>query len=236
MDLKKHFKRDFNRLSSNLRLGFLACEYAIEVAQISATRTRGEVDWFLTLSMRAKESPERELVKQLLKIESKAIRNRLLKKMIKNRRFYFEATRPNPKIGQIEGQRARLAKIAKEFGCGNCGERSALCVDYLLKKRPTDSAHHIAWFSFNTSYKTFLTPKGGDHQFCVYDISDSPDLSRIKTWGQNAVIVDGWTNDVYPSADLNNWRFNNFSSLHKLITRWTVNMYDGNFMLDEFIT
>jgi hypothetical protein len=82
------------------------------------------------------------------------------------------------------------AMVAKRFGCGNCGEQSAVAFMYLMQYRvsPLD-------------YMAFTNL---DHAFVVLGRPKATDDSAVSTWGDLAVVCDPWKNEgiAYPAEYL----------------------------------
>ncbi len=74
------------------------------------------------------------------------------------------------------------ANWAKFFGCGNCGEQSALAFVYLRDKgvRPLD------WYQVD-DFK---------HAFVIVGRAKGSDPLKWETWGWDAVMCDPWRNVV----------------------------------------
>ncbi|MFN7925305.1 MAG: hypothetical protein U0Q16_34725 [Bryobacteraceae bacterium] len=95
-----------------------------------------------------------------------------------------------------------VAQWAEEAGAGNCGEKSALTVEYLRSKAP--SGCHIAWLAYDRSYKN------GDHAFCVIGTAarlTNGGMTSVGQWGDASVLVDGWMNDAYPAQHPFAWKY-----------------------------
>lgn len=70
------------------------------------------------------------------------------------------------------------AQWSKHYGCGNCGEQSALAFSYLEKQRifPLDWVCTESW----------------SHAFVIINRAKGSDINRYTTWGNSAIICDPW--------------------------------------------
>lgn len=68
--------------------------------------------------------------------------------------------------------------LARQRGCGNCGEMAAVAFDYLyvLDVRPIE----------------YMTLDGADHSFVCIGRNASSALTRPWEWGPRAWICDAW--------------------------------------------
>ena len=83
---------------------------------------------------------------------------------------------------------AQLANRAERFGCGNCGELSAVAMRQLMNRHvnPLD----------------YMSLSNGDHTFVVIDRLANSREQDPQTWGENAVICDPWIRQAYPAREL----------------------------------
>ncbi len=82
----------------------------------------------------------------------------------------------------------KLAKVAKKHGIGNCAEMSAVAYSYLKDK--------------NLIKVAMLYLQGGDHAFIVIGKDPASDERDPYSWGLEAVVLDCWTNQFYPAAQI----------------------------------
>lgn len=92
-------------------------------------------------------------------------------------------------IGEVDGG-IKLQKIimeksadaAMQFGCGNCGEQSAIAFVYLRQQKilPLD------WMQVNDY----------EHAFVVIGRQRGSDSRDFRTWGDEAVVCDPWRDVV----------------------------------------
>jgi hypothetical protein len=87
--------------------------------------------------------------------------------------------------GMIKYQRIYLdksAENAQKFGCGNCGEQSAIAFVYLRQQKifPLD------WMEVNDY----------EHAFVIIGRQRGSDPANYTTWGSDAVICDPWRDVV----------------------------------------
>lgn len=70
------------------------------------------------------------------------------------------------------------ADWSKHYGCGNCGEQSALAFVYLRQQgvKPLD------WYQVNSF----------QHAFVIVDRASGSDPKNYLTWGNDAVVCDPW--------------------------------------------
>jgi hypothetical protein len=92
-----------------------------------------------------------------------------------------------------------MAEVTRKHGYGNCGEYAALTMDTLKNIEP------------GLRVEIFFEA-GGNHGFVVIDREKSSDPLNPSTWGDDAVICDAWSGEVYPAIE-GLWRLrscNNF--------------------------
>ncbi|GAB4223566.1 MAG: hypothetical protein Tsb005_19090 [Gammaproteobacteria bacterium] len=94
---------------------------------------------------------------------------------------------------------------AIEVDVGNCGEKSELGYVLLsgypkqdfaqlgLPELPEDCAINVT--------RVCLPAKHGDHTFLILNLAEDYKLHDPTTWGERAVIVDPWCNEVYKVRD-----------------------------------
>jgi hypothetical protein len=100
-------------------------------------------------------------------------------------------TDPNPVLSNID-YRLRAHRIyleksaegAEKFGCGNCGEQSALAFVYLRNQK----TFPLDWMEVNNY----------EHAFVIIGRKRGSDASNPATWGNEAVICDPWRDVVAP--------------------------------------
>ncbi|HEY4355610.1 MAG TPA: hypothetical protein VGN16_07690 [Acidobacteriaceae bacterium] len=90
---------------------------------------------------------------------------------------------------------------AAKNGIGNCGEKADLAAYYLLDRTP--GGKRLTVYCLDSEHK--LMGNAGDHAFVVFGHDDSTE--NVGTLGANAVIVDGWMNDVYPAQHSSKWMY-----------------------------
>lgn len=73
----------------------------------------------------------------------------------------------------------------------NCGEQAVLVSNSLSKKGILNKIVSMEVYKNNASN----FPLNG-HSFCVIGLDDAADISKPETWGNDAVIVDLWSNTV----------------------------------------
>jgi hypothetical protein len=81
------------------------------------------------------------------------------------------------------------AMWGEAFGCGNCGEQSAMAYEWLRKNgvTPVENMKFVS---------------GGDHAFVVLGREPSSEPGVPSTWGASAIVCDPWKGEVYPPANL----------------------------------
>lgn len=75
-----------------------------------------------------------------------------------------------------------VAKAATDAGCGNCAEQCAVAIEFLLEYGGIESL----------DYMGFDPSRGFDHQFLVIGRERGSQVTKVSTWGLNAVICDPW--------------------------------------------
>jgi hypothetical protein len=117
--------------------------------------------------------------------------------------FYFKLYDDNSNFlwhGSTSQEEARGKDEARArmYGVGNCQEKSATTVNWLVRHNPNNRP--IAWVCLDSDHKWH--GRAGDHAFAFFDI-DPKNQGRtainIADVGDNCVIVDGWTGDWYPA-------------------------------------
>ena len=83
------------------------------------------------------------------------------------------------------------AVISKEEHFGNCGAKSSVALDALIRRYP----------EADTKFEIFSITNG-QHQFIVIGRDPKSDIADYKTWGPNAYVVDTWANAVYPASQI----------------------------------
>lgn len=82
-----------------------------------------------------------------------------------------------------------ISDYALQREVGNCGELAAL-VHVSLKRK-----------GFNSSCEIFQITNG-DHMFNVIDRIPGSDINDPSTWGENSLVADAWSGDVYLASEL----------------------------------
>ncbi|MGH9593962.1 MAG: hypothetical protein ACRD5L_12790, partial [Bryobacteraceae bacterium] len=77
---------------------------------------------------------------------------------------------------------------ARHFGCGNCGEQSALAFVYLRDRR----IHPLDWIQVNNF----------SHAFVVLGRDADSDIGDYNTWGRSSVYCDPWASSWGEAAVL----------------------------------
>ncbi len=81
------------------------------------------------------------------------------------------------------------AAHARDMGCGNCGEQSALA---FVQLRDVWRVSPLDWMQVG----------GWKHGFVVIGrIAEATDASRIETWNSEAVVCDPWKGYARPATD-----------------------------------
>jgi hypothetical protein len=89
----------------------------------------------------------------------------------------------------MKATHADIVLLAKHWGCGNCGEQSAVAFDYLRGHgiRP------IEWYQF-------VNLERADHAFVVINRRADSDRSDPTAWPE-AAICDPWENKHFRATD-----------------------------------
>lgn len=82
-----------------------------------------------------------------------------------------------------------IADYAQQREVANCGELATIVYVSLKRKR------------FNSSCEV-IHITNGDHVFNVIDRIPGSDINDPSTWGENALIADAWSGDVYMASEL----------------------------------
>ncbi|HEX8639198.1 MAG TPA: hypothetical protein VF692_14105 [Pyrinomonadaceae bacterium] len=76
----------------------------------------------------------------------------------------------------------KSAARAEQFGCGNCGEQSAIAFVYLRRQK----TFPLDWMEVNDF----------EHGFVIIGRKRGSDTTDYRTWGDEAVICDPWRDVV----------------------------------------
>ena len=76
----------------------------------------------------------------------------------------------------------KSAAAAVQFGCGNCGEQSAIAFVYLRQQK----TFPLDWMEVNDY----------EHAFVIIGRRRGSDPADYRTWGDEAVVCDPWRNVV----------------------------------------
>jgi hypothetical protein len=85
------------------------------------------------------------------------------------------------------------AEWAKHFGCGNCGEQSALAFSYLREH----SFAPLDWMRIG-NFK---------HAFVIIGRKSDSDPSDYNTWGNEAAVCDPWAGRAEPRIYIGVWNW-----------------------------
>jgi hypothetical protein len=80
------------------------------------------------------------------------------------------------------------ASHARDMGCGNCGEQSALA---FVQLRDVWKVSPLDWMQVG----------GWAHGFVVIGRISATNAAKIETWNAEAVVCDPWKNYARPAAD-----------------------------------
>lgn len=83
----------------------------------------------------------------------------------------------------------KIAKLSAEHGVGNCGECSSTAMQILKELKCTNTEK-----KYNSIEMLYLDGKG-DHTFLVINRKYQSDLSNPHSWGNDAILVDAWSNE-----------------------------------------
>lgn len=114
----------------------------------------------------------------------------------------------NPIQREYQKQRLILEKTvanAEAYGCGNCGEQSAIAFAFLRRQK----TFPLDWMEVN-DYQ---------HAFVIIGRKRGSDSTDYRTWGDEAVVCDPWRDVVatvrseasYFSTRKPNWIYSEFS-------------------------
>ena len=82
--------------------------------------------------------------------------------------------------------KTELKKTLAQQKIANCGEITNIISDILRKKK---IKHKQVGFYIYTGDST-----GKDHLFCIIGVKKKADMTNPSTWGNSAVVIDGWMN------------------------------------------
>ena len=105
---------------------------------------------------------------------------------------------PPPGLRNVSSQYQEIHKIARvsiEQGYGNCFEKACIA--------GIQAANHGA------QPVEIFQLQGRDHAFTVIGRANGSDPADPRTWGNKAVIVDGWNNESYPASEIAQHMHNN---------------------------
>lgn len=92
--------------------------------------------------------------------------------------------------------RATIAKLAKEFGAGNCEELATLAFFTLLKNGYQGKIEFVAC-------------RGVDHVFVILNRPEKSDPTNWQTWGKYTIVLDPWINKVFRADTFGHiWKHN----------------------------
>ena len=86
----------------------------------------------------------------------------------------------------MDNAREEFKRSMKSYGFGNCGENSIVISEALDKK---GIEHKEVCFYIKRVYSC-----ESDHIFSVIGTKENADFTDPSSWGNNAVIIDGWMN------------------------------------------
>lgn len=81
----------------------------------------------------------------------------------------------------------RIFDETKEFGYANCDEQAMMIYDKLRKR-------DITAYNIDMSFINRDDVVKKNHIFTVFGVKEGSKVSDIKTWGNEAVVVDAWSN------------------------------------------
>ena len=82
-----------------------------------------------------------------------------------------------------------LKRAVLSENAANCGEQALLMQDVFLKNG--EEAHNVCMTFYTKEDKIY-----GNHAFVVSGLSRNADIANPKTWGNEAVVTDPWSNVV----------------------------------------
>lgn len=83
---------------------------------------------------------------------------------------------------------ASYAELTRKLKVGNCGEHARVAYQYLREQGVRDMALVVG--TSRITMDGYPVP----HEFVVLGLDPDADLADPKTWGERAVILDGWMN------------------------------------------
>jgi len=101
---------------------------------------------------------------------------------------------------ELEDYVRRMAPLLSETKTGNCGEQSKVILYRALGEGA--NAHNVLMHVQKKLFGLIKINKiDGNHMFTILGLKDGAKINKPKTWGHEAVIVDGWTNTVMPARE-----------------------------------
>lgn len=108
--------------------------------------------------------------------------------------------RPEQKDITFDEYIAMIKKEFKDCNMGNCGERAYMLLDKLNKMGLKN--HAVIEIGGNKA--------SNSHVFNVIGLAPNAVYNKPQTWGQNAVVVDAWSNKIMKPAEAFNFYHNFF--------------------------
>lgn len=94
----------------------------------------------------------------------------------------------------------KLSPVLSEIRAGNCSEQAKMIQAKILENK--ELAHNVLMHVQKSVLGIFKYNKWhGDHTFTIIGLKDGAKINKPKTWGNEAVIVDAWTNTVMPARE-----------------------------------
>lgn len=89
-----------------------------------------------------------------------------------------------------------LGKITKKYNFANCEQQAELLCNRLNEK---GNRAKVVNFFISTKNKK-QRRECGSHSFVILDMKQGAKISDPKTWGEDAVLADTWSNQVAPAS------------------------------------
>lgn len=109
------------------------------------------------------------------------------------------AQRKYSSTGSLDETITRVYEDTKKYGYADCNERALVTYEKLSKKGLP--AFNLNMIVENANQNGSNSAPIKNHIFSIFDVKKGAKISDPKTWGNNAVVVDWWSNTVMGFKD-----------------------------------
>ena len=158
-----------SKLKYNLSAAQIANQYVKSKMTIGASnkmRWDFPVAWACSGSLINTGAMRKQIDLELAAAQSSITATRVMPKYYQEQRLVIEKT----------------AAAAEAYGCGNCGEQSAIAFVYLRRQK----TFPLDWMEVNDY----------EHAFVIIGRKRGSDTTDARTWGDEAVVCDPWRDVV----------------------------------------